>query len=126
MSPPNLDFNPFEEIFEIVKNATFNKTGRYHEKKSYDEVFIDGVWGRKPGDIVVLLFSLDTKERIPSGYEDLLARDWSGIEKALEGGETVELQGKAREMNIILLAAPKMSRLRQLIKESSLLDALKK
>ena len=126
MSPPNLDFNPFEEIFEIVKNATFNKTGRYHEKKSYDEVFIDGVWGRKPGDIVVLLFSLDTKERIPSGYKDLLARDWSGIEKALEAGETVELQSKAREMNIILLAAPKMSRLRQLIKESTLLDALKK
>jgi len=126
MSPPNLDFNPFEEIFEIVKNATFNKTGRYHEKKSYDEVFIDGVWGRKPGDIVVLLFSLDTKERIPSGYKDLLARDWSGIEKALEAGETVEFQSKAREMNIILLAAPKMSRLRQLIKESTLLDALKK
>ncbi len=126
MSPQNLNFNVFEEIFDIVKYATFNKTGRYHEKKSYDEVFIDGVWGRKPGDIVVLLFSLGTKELIPSGYEDLLPRDWSRIEKVLEGGQTVELQSIAREMNIILLAAPKMSQLRQLIKESTLLDALKK
>ena len=126
MSPQNLNFNVFEEVFDIVKDATFNKTGRYHEKKSYDEIFIEGIWGRKPGDIIVLLFCLDTNDRVPSGYEDLLPRDWSAIEKALERGQTMELQSKIREMNIILLAAPKMSRLRQLIKESTLLDALRK
>jgi transglutaminase-like putative cysteine protease len=126
MSSRNLDFNVFKEIFEILKDATFNKTGRYHEKKSYDEVFIDGVWGKKPGDIVVLLFSFDTKERVPEGYEDLLPRPWAEIEADLRKGKTVELMGKAHDLNIILLAAPKREQLKQLIRESKLLGDLKR
>lgn len=126
MSPTNLGFNVFEDVFEIVKNATFNKTGRYHEKKSYDEVLIEGVWGKKPGDIVVLLFSFDTKERVTEGYEDLLPRPWSEIEADLQKGKSVELTGKARDLNIILLATPKREKLKQLIKESKLLRDLKR
>jgi hypothetical protein len=115
----------FQEIFEMVQQVTYNKTGRFHDKKSYDSIFKEGVWGKKPGDIVVLLFSLDTDDRIPAEYEDLLPVSWSAIESALKEGKMLELKSNAREMNIIVLAAPNRNRLSQLIKESSFLKALK-
>jgi len=115
----------FQEIFEVVRQVTYNKTGRYHDKKSYDSIFKEGIWGKKPGDIIVLLFSLDTDDRIPVEYEDILPVAWSAIESALKQGKTLELKSKAREMNIIVLAAPTVERLRKLIIESSLLNGLK-
>jgi hypothetical protein len=72
-----------------------------------------------------LLFSLDTDDRIPAGYEDLLPVAWPAIEAALKEGKSLELRCRAREMNIIVLAAPDRSRLSQLIRDSSLLQALK-
>jgi len=116
----------FDQVVAIVGDVVANKTGRHHEKKSYDELFIDNIWNRKPADILVLLFALDTNERIPKGYEDLLPKPWSEIEPASKQGKTVELPGKARKMNVILLAAPKREQLNQLITESKLLHALKK
>jgi hypothetical protein len=103
----------------MVKDITNNKTGRPHEKEYYDDIFEDIT--TKHGDIIVLFFSLDTEERIPKGYEDLLPKPWSEIEAVLKRGETVELAGKARNMNIILLAAPQREQLRQLIRETKLL-----
>jgi len=111
----------WNEFIKIVKNTTTNKTGRNHIKKDYDEVFIDNVWGRKAGDIVVLLFTLDTKDRIPEEYSDLLPEAWPKIEMDLKQGETVELTSYARDMNVILLAAPTKEKLSQLIKETQLL-----
>lgn len=127
--PPNiyvmgLSQPQFEQVIDIVKDVTSNKTGRFHRKQSYDDIFIYGIWGRKPGDIIVLLFSLDTKERIPKDYEDLLPKPWSEIEPVLKQGKTVELTGKARKMKVILLAAPKREQLKQLITESKLLSEL--
>lgn len=115
----------FQEIFEMVQKITFNKTGRYHDKKSYDDIFIDGIWGKKPGDIVVLLFSLDTDDRIPAEYEDLLPVSWPAIESALKQEKVLELKSNAREMNIIVLAAPTAEKLRQLVRQSDLLNGLK-
>jgi hypothetical protein len=123
MSPSGI--NLFQDIFEMVRQVTYNKTGRFHDKKSYDSIFIEGIWGKKPGDIFVLLFSLDTDDRIPAGYEDLLPVAWPAIEAALKEGKSLELRCRAREMNIIVLAAPDRSRLSQLIRDSSLLQALK-
>jgi len=116
----------FTEVVGVVEGFVASKTGRHHDEKSYDEVFVDGIWGKKSGDIIVLLLSLDVKDRVPVRYEDLLPRPWSEIEAALRQGQTVELAGKAREMKIILLAAPKGWGLRQLIRESKLLSALTK
>jgi hypothetical protein len=123
MSPSGIYM--FQEIFEMVQQITYNKTGRFHDKKSYDSIFKEGIWGKKPGNIVVLLFSLDTDDRIPAEYEDLLPVSWSAIESALKEGKMLELKSNAREMNIIVLAAPNRNRLSQLIKESSFLKALK-
>ncbi len=116
----------WEEFVGIVKDVTWNKTGRNHAKKFYDEIFIDGIWDRKPGDIIVLFFSLDTKERMPKGYKDILPKPWSEIEAGLKEGKNVELKGKARGMNVILLAAPKREQLKQLIGKSKLLKDLGK
>ena len=122
IEPSNLNFNAFEEILGIVKEATSNKTGRRHDKKSYDDIFIKGIWGKKSGDIIVLL---DTNSRIPQEYEDILPVPWSGIEISLKEGKKLELKCEVRDSNIIVLAAPSQTELRQLIKESDLLNAVK-
>ena len=109
----------------IVKDVTANKTGRSHEVKSYDEIFINGIFNKKSGDIIVLLFSLDTDDRIPAEYEDLLPVTWSAFDSALKLGKSLELKSEARETNIIVLAAPNRNRLSQLIRDSSFLKALK-
>jgi len=115
----------WDDFVATVKDRTWNKTGRPHSKEYYDNIF-QGVWATKPGDILVLLFSLDTPERIPEGYEDLLPRPWSQIESELSQGRTVELAGKAREMNVILLATPTADGLKPLVRSSGLLNALGK
>jgi beta-lactamase regulating signal transducer with metallopeptidase domain len=117
--------NVWQEFVELVEGGTFNKTGRSHQRESYENLF-DGIWLTRPWDILVMLLSLDTPERIPEGYEDLLPKPWPEIESALRRGETVELSGKAREMNIILLAAPTSDELRPLVQNSRLLNALRK
>ena len=110
----------WDDFLAKVEGRTWNKTGRPHVKEHYDNLF-EGVWPSKPGDIVVLLFSLDTPERIPEGYEDLLPKPWSEIESELAQGKTVELAGKAREMNVVLLAAPTADSLKPLVQNSELL-----
>jgi hypothetical protein len=75
--------------------------------------------------MIVLLFSLDTKERIPEDYEDLLPKPWPEIEADLQKGNILELKSEARDSNIILLAAPKRQQLKQLIRETKLLGSEK-
>ena len=108
---------------EVDKDNVWDRTGRAHAKEFYENLF-EGVWTTKPGDILVLLFSLDTSERIPAGYEDLLPQPWPEIESQLRQGQTVELSGKAREKNVILLAAPTADGLKPLVQNSKLLQAI--
>jgi len=115
----------WQEFTKLVASGTANKTGRPHQKEFYDNAF-DGIWLIRPQDILVLLFSLDTPERIPAGYEDLLPEPWPQIESRLKRGETVELSARARDMNIILLAAPTSAELKPLVRDSRLLNALPK
>ena len=122
MSPSS--FPIFSDIIEMVGGVTQNKTGRSHVIKAYDEIFVEEIHNKKSGDIMVLLFSLDTKDRIPAKYEDLLPVAWPAIESALKQGKTLELNSDARSMNIIVLAAPATGQLRQLVRESKLLRAL--
>lgn len=113
----------WDEFIKIVENSTWDKTGRPHEKEFYDNIF-EEVWTTKPGDILVLLFSLDTPERIPAGYEDLLPQPWPEIEAQLKQGRTVELGTKVRDKSIILLAAPTAEGLKSLLQNSRLLRTL--
>jgi hypothetical protein len=118
MHPRGLSFSAYEEISHRVKDRVWARTGRYHDELSYEEVF-DVSWDLYPGDVVVLLFSLDTKERIPAGYKDLLPKSWSEIEAILGGGGSVELAGKARELRVILLASPTQDQLKGLIRQTN-------
>jgi len=121
MSPPGLGM--FKTICNICKNTTFNKTQLSHALASYDKVFIDGVYNKKPGDIVLLLFRLDALDRIPPQYKDLLPKPWEEIENTLKTGKSEELSNKARDLNIIILASPTKSELKSLILKSKLLNA---
>jgi len=127
LSPPS-DVGPglhiFEEITYVLKNAVHNKTGRNHDKESYDGLF-NGTHNRKPGDLLVLVFSLDTRDRTPAEYQDLLPQPWDKIEAMLKQGQTVELQGKSRDFNVIVLAAPTFYQLEGLIKSTKLLEPFK-
>jgi len=128
-SKPNIFiFSParvsvWDEVLEIVKDVTFNKTGRPHKREFYENLF-EGVWQRKPGDILVLLFALDTEDRIPEGYEDLLIGSWSGIESSLREGMAIEMTNQTRDMKVILIAAPRAAQLESLVRNSSLLRTL--
>ena len=110
-------------FMEVVERTTANKTSRFHERESYENLF-EGIWLSRPQDILVLLFSLDTPERVPAGYEDLLPKSWPQIEAQLKQGQTVELSGKARGMNVIVLAAPTADGLKPLVQNSELLRAM--
>jgi len=121
MEPSQRTFSIFNEVVSLSQDWVWNKTGRQHNKKSYDEIF-DGTHNRTAGDILVLVFSLDREDRIPTKYEDLLPKPWPEIEANLKQGRTVELLGKARELNVILLAAPKMDQLKKVIAASKFLS----
>jgi len=60
----------------------------------------------KPGDTILLLLSLDTSSRVPAEFSDLMLLSWPEIENLLKQGQTVFRQGKARDMNVFLLATP--------------------
>jgi hypothetical protein len=99
-------------------------TLRAHELEAYDDVFLDptGTHFRRPGDGLVLLFSGDSKQaHVPPSYADLLPKPWTEIEAALSRGEDVELEGRARGMNVLVLAAPSTARLTELVRSSPLL-----
>jgi hypothetical protein len=67
----------------------------------------------KPGDDVLLLFSLDDPDaRTPEEYADLLPKSWGNVESRLRQGQSVTLQGAARQMRVFLLAAPTQEKLR--------------
>ncbi len=109
-----------DEVLTRVKGRVRNSTGRFHSELSYEEV-LDESHGLYPGDLMVLLFSLDAPDRIPEDYNDLLPRPWAEIEAELKQGQSVELTGKARELKIVLLAAPTMSEAQTLIRKTPLL-----
>ncbi len=120
LSPSRVGFNVFNSVLSQTQDWTWNKTGRYHDKEAYDEIF-DGTHHRTSHDILVLVFTLDSEDRIPAGYEDLLPMPWDRIEQTLRQGQTVEVSKETRGLHVILLAAPDSARLKRLIVQSKLL-----
>ncbi|MBN2563138.1 MAG: hypothetical protein JXQ75_19625 [Phycisphaerae bacterium] len=114
MTPSSGSKPLFDAACQSVADGV-NRYGRPHGKKHYDEMFADFT---KPGDTMLLLFTLDRDDRIPPEYEDLLPKPWSEIEALLKQGETVSLTGHARKLEIILMAAPTTVQLKDLIQQS--------
>lgn len=90
----------------------YNQWGRNHSNDMYDEMF---ELHAKPGDLLVMLFALDKPERIPDEYKDLLPRPWPEIEEQLKRGETIIARGKARDLNVLLLAIPSENQLPEIL-----------
>lgn len=88
---------------------------RNHVVAHYDEMFKAN---DKPGDLVILLLSLSSPERVPDAYRDVLPKPWAEIEAALKKGETVELEGQWRKMRTVILAAPTTEDLEKLIRKT--------
>lgn len=120
MSPSNPGFNIFDAVLSRTRDWTWNKTGRYHDKEAYDRIF-DGASHRISRDILVLVFTLQSEDRIPAGYEDLLPMPWDRIEQKLRQAQIVEMATEARGLHVILLAAPARDELKRLIAQSKLL-----
>src|SRR5262245_6202892 len=109
-------WRPLQEILGARGEpiASFN-----HSAAHYDE----RVRRAAPGTSFVMLFALDSTDRaVPDGYADRLPKPWPEIEAALKRGETVELRGRARGLDVIVLAAPTVARLEALVRESKLLS----
>jgi hypothetical protein len=119
MYPSRLSFSPWQAILGIVEGRVWDRTGRPHTDEAYDEVF--GGTSSNPGDWVVLLFTLDSPDRISSGYTDLLPRAWGDIERDLQDGKDVEVTGQARGYNVLVLAAKDSARMEALVESSAAL-----
>jgi hypothetical protein len=121
MGPSHSTFGIFDKVVSLTQNWVWNKTGRQHSAKAYDEIF-NSTHNRTANDVLVMVFSLDREERIPAGYEDLLPRPWAEIQADLKQGRNVELFGKIRGLNVILIATPDMAQLEKAIAASKFLN----
>jgi hypothetical protein len=60
----------------------------------------------KPGDIILMFLSPDTSTRVPAELSNLMPLPWSEIESLLKQNQTVFKKGKARDIDVFLLATP--------------------
>ncbi len=76
------------------------------------------------------MFALDEEkfghsQTVPKAYQDLLPKPWLEIKEQINRGEVLELKGKARGFDTIVLAAPTLDRLNELIQSTELLKPFK-
>lgn len=93
----------------LLKSANRHLFGRGHDASQYKEMLTKNA---KPDDTILLLFSLDTPGRVPQEFSDLMPLSWRETESLLKQNRTVFRQGRARDMNVFLLAAPTAESLR--------------
>ena len=93
----------------LLKSGPRHLFGRSHGTEQYQEMLANNA---KPGDTIFLLLSLDDSSRVPEKFSDLTPLSWPEIESQLKQSQTVFRQGKARNMDVFLLAAPTAERLR--------------
>lgn len=91
-----------KETIEAIMKAQHHFFGRGHDAAQYQDMLTNIA---KPDDTIVLLVSLDDPGRVPAEFRDLMPTQWSNIESKLKQEEVVVMQGKAREMNTLLIAA---------------------
>jgi len=93
----------------LMKSNNQHLFQRNHSKDNYKGMLTKNA---KPGDTIFLLLSLDDPDRVPEEFSDLMPLSWPEIESLLKQDHTVFKQGKARDMNIFLIAAPTVESLR--------------
>ena len=111
-----------EQVMERLGELHCNRFGRAHQRSVYAEVFAKKV---KPRDCFVLLLELQSEQRVPEEFADLLPQPWTEIEAALRLDRSVELSGSARGCHVLVLAAPDGPALLRLIAASEELGKLR-
>jgi hypothetical protein len=110
----------WKELTELAKSRGYGLASFNHRSEHYETILSKS----QPGATFVLLFAFDHPDKnVPEAYWDLLPMPWVEIEAAIGRGETIERRGKAREREIVLLAAPSVSQLVELIQTTTLLPA---
>lgn len=125
VQPPDrvriVSFGPAWETLNDRSWALGYTLGSYtHVEDQYRQALA----GAPAGTTIFLLYTPDFDARfrdIPAAYRDLLPKSMAEIEAALTRGESIEAEGTARGLHIILLAAPTMDALKTLILKTMLL-----
>jgi hypothetical protein len=101
-------------LFQIGPNGTKRHLfARPHQESDYDKMLGENA---KPGDLIVLLLTAQNYTAVPQRYADLLPLPVATIGERLQRGEVIAQTGKAREMKVLLLAAPTQDGVETLIR----------
>jgi hypothetical protein len=100
----------------LYPKLTHHLTGRYHTSKDYEEQFTKFV---KPGNTIILMFTMDEKDSIPEAFRDLLPKAWSEIELEVGKQGAVKYDSTARNLNIVTLVAKDSAELSKLVENTS-------
>ncbi len=93
---------------ELLADTGSYLFGCSHSHLLYKKMFAKNT---KPNDTVILLLSLDSTQRVPKEFHDLLPLSWPEIEILLKQDQVILRQGKSRDMNVYLIAAPTKEKL---------------
>jgi len=86
-----------------------------HTEEGYKRTFDRAL----PGSTIILCFALDHWDKnIPERYHYLLPKQWNKIEPLLKEGQVLELSHECDGFNVVLLAAPNILKLQELIVET--------
>ena len=110
----------YVELNKVLSSRGILLSSYNHTKDHYAQMWMES----QPGSTIVLLFARDHAENVvPEEFRDsLLPMPWAKIEERLRKGETVEASGNSRERRILLLAAPTVVQLVDLIRKTKLLS----
>jgi bla regulator protein BlaR1 len=121
----------WQKLERVIGDNYGGSIGGYSDdEQKCGEYFEKVLSWAKPGDTFVIMFALDEEkfhhsQIVPKAYEDLLPRPWLEIKEQINRGEVLELKGKARGLDTIVLAAPTLDRLNELIQSTELLQPFK-
>jgi hypothetical protein len=89
-----------------------------HTEEGYKRTFDRAL----PGSTIILCFALDHWDKnIPERYHYLLPKPWKEIESLLKEGQVLELSHECDGFKVVLLGAPNVQKLQELIVKTELL-----
>jgi hypothetical protein len=100
----------------LYPKLTHHLTSRSLTSKDYEEQFTKYV---KPGNTIVLMFTVDEKDSIPDAFMDFLPKPWSEIELEVGKQEAVKYDSTARNLSIITLVAKDSAELSKLVEKTA-------
>ena len=113
----------WEVLKEVLGPRYWGSIGGFSPDPARTKQYFDQLLARmSPGDTFVLMFAFDQPVGVPPEHADLLPLPWAEIESRRQEGQPVEAQGQARDLTVIVLAAPTSEQLDTLVRQTHLLD----